>query len=215
MTRAPLAAVATLIITAAATLATAAPANAMAITAGYMITSGGRWCTVSLPDPMTPNIVYTASHCYRDGITEVSLGDIKIGEFIPEIRNTELDVIAIRLHSGMPSEYSLMSREPLLNPWVPNEGNEVCKYGATTQETCGTILSVSRDRNSFTVEMTADHGDSGAPIYGRLEPGADGVHIVGTVISEDPSTPGVITCTNISAINNFLSNTWGSSWDMD
>ena len=35
-------------------LATATPANALAITAGFMITSGGRWCTVSFPDPQNP-----------------------------------------------------------------------------------------------------------------------------------------------------------------
>ncbi|CAN7696743.1 hypothetical protein [Mycolicibacterium frederiksbergense] len=132
-------------------LATATPANALAITAGFMITSGGRWCTVSFPDPQNPTIVYTAGHCYKDGITEVSLGNIKIGQFIPEIHDPATDLIAIRLYSNIPSEYSLMSREPLLNPWVPNEGATVCKYGATTQETCGIVLSV--DDTKFAVQM--------------------------------------------------------------
>lgn len=194
-------------------LATATPANALAITAGFMITSGGRWCTVSFPDPQNPTIVYTAGHCYKDGITEVSLGNIKIGQFIPEIHDPATDLIAIRLYSNIPSEYSLMSREPLLNPWVPNEGSTVCKYGATTQETCGTVLSV--DDTKFAVQMPADHGDSGAPIYERLKPGSKGVHVVGTVISEDPRRPGVIYCSTIGAINNFLSQTWGTDWDMD
>jgi len=194
-------------------LATAIPASALAITAGFMITSGGGWCTVSFPDPKTPNIVYTAGHCYKNGITEVSLGDIQIGQFIPEIHDPTTDLIAIRLYSNIPSEYSLMSREPLLEPWVPNEGSKVCKYGATTQETCGTVLSV--DETKFAVQMPADHGDSGAPIYERLKPGSKGVHVVGTVISEDPRRPGVIYCSTIGAINLFLSKTWGSGWDMD
>jgi hypothetical protein len=193
-------------------VATATPANALAITAGFMVTSGGRWCTVSFPDPQMPNIVYTAGHCYRDGITEVRLGNIHIGQFIPEIYDPTTDLIAIRLYSNIPSEYSLMSREPLLNPWVPHKGSTVCKYGATTQETCGTVLSVGDDK--FAVQMPADHGDSGAPIYERLKPGSKGVHVVGTVISEDPQRPGVIHCTTIGSITNYLSQTWGTGWKM-
>lgn len=208
-----LTALAAMVMAAVAALTTATPANALAITAGFMITSGGRWCTVSFPDPKMPNIVYTAGHCYQDGITEVSLGNIQIGRFIPEIHDPTTDLIAIRLYSNVPSEYSLMSREPLLDPWVPNKGSTVCKYGATTQETCGTVLSV--DDTKFAVQMPADHGDSGAPIYERLNPTSKGVHVVGTVISEDPRRPGVIYCTTIGSIRNFLSQTWGTGWDMD
>jgi hypothetical protein len=197
---------------AALALATAAPATAFAITAGFMITSAGRWCTVSFPDPKMPNVVYTAGHCYTDGITEVSLGNIQIGQFIPQIHDPTTDLIAIRLYSNIPSEYSLMSREPLLDPWVPNKGSTVCKYGATTQETCGTVLSV--DDTRFTVQMPADHGDSGAPIYERLTPNSKGVHVIGTVIAEDPRRPGVIYCSTIVAIRDFLSHTWGTGWDM-
>lgn len=67
----------------------------------------------------------------------------------------------------------------------------------------------------FENRQPADHGDSGAPIYERLKPGSKGVHVVGTVISEDPRRPGVIYCSTIGAINNFLSQTWGTDWDMD
>ncbi|BBN50906.1 hypothetical protein [Mycobacterium avium] len=208
-----LTALAAMLLAAVAALTTATPANALAITAGFMITSGGRWCTVSFPDPKMPNIVYTAGHCYHDGITEVNLGNIQIGQFIPEIHDRTTDLIAIRLYSNVPSEYSLMSREPLLDPWVPNTGSTVCKYGATTQETCGTVLSV--DDTKFAVQMPADHGDSGAPIYERLNANSKGVHVVGTVISEDPRRPGVIYCTTIGAIRTFLTQTWGTSWDMD
>lgn len=208
-----LTALAGMLMAAVAALTTAAPANAFAITAGFMITSGGRWCTVSFPDPKMPNIVYTAGHCYHDGVTEVNLGNIQIGQFIPEIHDPTTDLIAIRLYSNVPSEYSLMSREPLLDPWVPNKGSTVCKYGATTQETCGTVLSV--DDTKFAVQMPADHGDSGAPIYERLNANSKGVHVVGTVISEDPRRPGVIYCTTIGAIRTFLTQTWGTSWDMD
>lgn len=206
-------ALAAMVLAAVAALITAIPANALAITAGFMITSGGRWCTVSFPDPKMPNIVYTAGHCYHDGITAVNLGNIQIGQFIPEIHDPTTDLIAIRLYSNVPSEYSLMSREPLLDPWVPNRGSTVCKYGATTQETCGTVLSV--DDTKFAVQMPADHGDSGAPIYERLHANSKGVHVVGTVISEDPRRPGVIYCTTIGAIRTFLTQTWGTSWDMD
>lgn len=208
-----LTALAAMVLAAVAALTTAIPANALAITAGFMITSGGRWCTVSFPDPKMPNIVYTAGHCYHDGITEVNLGNIQIGQFIPEIHDPTTDLIAIRLYSNVPSEYSLMSREPLLDPWVPNRGSTVCKYGATTQETCGIVLSV--DDTKFAVQMPADHGDSGAPIYERLNANSKGVHVVGTVISEDPRRPGVIYCTTIGAIRTFLTQTWGTSWDMD
>lgn len=208
-----LTALAAMLLAAVTALTTAIPANAFAITAGFMITSGGRWCTVSFPDPKMPNIVYTAGHCYHDGITEVNLGNIQIGQFIPEIHDPTTDLIAIRLYSNIPSEYSLMSREPLLDPWVPDKGSTVCKYGATTQETCGTVLSV--DDTKFAVQMPADHGDSGAPIYERLNANSKGVHVVGTVISEDPRRPGVIYCTTIGAIRTFLTQTWGTNWDMD
>lgn len=196
-------------------VALAAPAGAAAITvsAGFALTTAdGGWCTVSFPDPQTPNIVYTAGHCYRGGDKNVSLGSLGLGKFIPEIRNPKVDLIAIRLNSDIPSEYSLMSGDPLLSPWIPHKGNKVCKWGATTLETCGEVLSVEED--SFTVRMPADHGDSGAPIYTRLSETSEGVHILGTVISSDKKRPGVIHCTRITSINSYLSKVWGPDWKM-
>jgi hypothetical protein len=205
-----------LVVAAVTAVATAVPATAIAITAGFMITSGGRWCTVSFPDPVHPAIVYTAGHCYQDSVREVNLGRIQIGQFIPEIYSPNIDLIAIRLYANMPSEYTLMSREPLLNPWVPHEGATVCKYGATTQESCGKVLSVNADKSRFTVKIKADHGDSGAPVYEPDDPNDhDGVHPVGVIVSEQSDDPTVINCSSMVAIEAFLEETWGSSWKMD
>lgn len=205
-----LTALATAVITA---VVLATPAQAFAITAGFMITSGGRWCTVSFPDPKMPNIVYTAGHCFQDGITDVSLGNIRIGEFLPQIHDSDLDIIAIRLNDRVASDYSLMSREPLLSPWVPHKGATVCKYGATTQETCGKVLSVDGER--FAVDMPAQHGDSGAPIYEQnLDDETKGVHMVGTLISSNRENPNIIYCTQITALEAFLGRTWGGDWNM-
>jgi hypothetical protein len=85
-------------------------------------------------------------------------------------------------------------------------GATICKYGTTTQETCGVVREVDDDR--FSVAMTADHGDSGAPIYQRLDTQPErGVHLVGTVIAEAENHPGVIICTSMTSITNFLSKT--------
>lgn len=111
MTKQTARAVTTMSAALALALAVAAPANAFAITAGFMITSGERWCTVSFPDPQKPNIVYTAGHCYRDGIAEVNLGSIRVGRFMPQIYDPTTDLIAIKLYSNIPSEFSLMSRD--------------------------------------------------------------------------------------------------------
>lgn len=199
---------------AALTVSAPAEAAAMSITAGFMVESDHTYCTVSFPDPQTPHIVYTAGHCYKPGTsTAVYLGNYRIGNYIPQISNPDLDLIAIRLRDDVPSSDILLNGEPILNSWVPVVGATVCKYGATTQETCGTILSVTGSR--FAVRMTADHGDSGAPIYERLGTTQEsGVHLLGTVISESSTQPGVIFCTAMPAISNFLSHTWGPTWEL-
>lgn len=207
-------------LTAAALAASAlftgvAPANAaaMQVTAGFMIEGATSFCTVSFTDPRTPTLAYTASHCYKPGTsTAVHLGNQRLGDFIPEISNRDLDLIAIRLNSGIRGSKVLQSGEPLLSTWVPKPGTTVCKYGATTQETCGTVLASEDDR--FTVRMAADHGDSGAPIYQRLDTKEEhGVHLVGTVIAESKEDPDVIICTPMTSIQAFLGNTFGS-WRM-
>jgi hypothetical protein len=197
-------------------LATAAPATAAAlpVDAGFMIRSAEGSCTISFVDPQTPYLAYTAQHCHPKGTpTAVNMGPIQIGNYIPQISNEKLDIIAIRLNSGVHGNTVLKTGEPILGSRTPVPGAHVCKYGARTEQTCGTVQSVNGD--SFDVAMTADHGDSGGPVYEREDPRRGrGIYLVGTVIAAHATHRGIIMCTSITAITAFLSKTFGPSWQL-
>lgn len=196
-------------------LATAAPAAAaLPVDAGFMIEGVEGSCTVSFVDPQTPYLAYTAEHCHPHGTaTAVRMGPIQIGNYIPQIANEKLDIIAIRLNSAVHGNTVLKTGEPILGAHAPALGAHVCKYGARTEQTCGTVQSVNAD--SFDVAMTADHGDSGGPVYEREDPRRGrGVYLVGTVVGAHVNHRGTIMCTSITAITAFLSTTFGPSWHL-
>lgn len=197
-------------------LATAAPATAAAlpVDAGFMIRSAEGSCTISFVDPRSTYLAYTAEHCHPHGTpTAVNMGPIQIGNYIPQISNEKLDIIAIRLNSGVHGNTVLKTGEPILGSRAPTMGAHVCKYGSRTEQTCGTIKSV--DGDSFDATMVADHGDSGGPVYEREDPRhGRGVYLVGTVIAAHSNRPGVILCTSITSITAFLSKTFGPSWQL-
>lgn len=197
-------------------LATAAPATAAAlpVDAGFKIRSAEGSCTISFVDPQTPYLAYTAEHCHPHGTpTAVNMGPIQIGNYIPQISNEKLDIIAIRLNSGAHGNTVLKTGEPILGSRAPVIGAHVCKYGARTEQTCGTVQSV--DLDNFDATMIADHGDSGGPVYEREDPRRGrGVYLVGTVIAAHSNRPGTIMCTSITAITAFLGKTFGPSWQL-
>lgn len=196
-------------------LATAAPATAatLPVDAGFKIGGAEGSCTVSFVDPQTPYLAYTAEHCHPHGTpTAVTIGRTQIGNYIPQISNEKLDIIAIRLNSGAHGNTVLRTGEPILGSRAPVMGAHVCKYGARTGQTCGTVKSVNGD--SLDVTMVADHGDSGGPVYEREERLGRGVYLVGTVIAAHSNRPGVIMCTSITSITAFLSKTFGPSWQL-
>ena|ERR1700744_625500 len=177
--------------------------TAIPIAAGLMIQGAGSSCTVSFPDPVVPYVVYTAAHCYTPGgSTVVHADDYRIGDYAPLTSNSIVDLIAIRLRSSVSSPQVLATGEPLLASRVANIGATVCKY-AHRHESCGTVLEANSER--FKVEMAAEYGDSGAPVYERDPASAeDGVHLVGILVTETQPHSGVITCSAMSLINSFL-----------
>ncbi len=76
---------------------------------------------------------------------------------------------------------------------------------------------VSVDDTKFAVQMPADHGDSGGRPSTKDSSQAARVSMWWALSSlKTPRRPGVIYCSTIGAINNFLSQTWGGTdWDMD
>src|ERR1700735_664234 len=107
--------------TAIAAVLAAAPAivTAIPIAAGFTIYGADRSCTVSFPDPITPDVVYTAAHCYTPGAPTIVYSDnYRIGDYIPAISNSVVDLIAIRLRSSVSSPQFLATGEPLLDNWV-------------------------------------------------------------------------------------------------
>jgi len=197
-----------------AAVLTAAPAivTAIPIAAGFTIYGADRSCTVSFPDPITPDVVYTAAHCYTPGAPTIVYSDnYRIGDYIPAISNSVVDLIAIRLRSSVSSPQFLATGEPLLDNWVANAGGTVCKY-SKRHENCGKVLEANSDR--FNVDMSADPADSGAPIYQREKTNPEsGVHVVGILIAETEPHSGVIVCSAMSPINSFLSRTHRVTWD--
>ncbi len=60
-------------------------------------------------------------------------------------------------------------------------GTEVCKYGARSEETCGTVAVAGK--YTVTVQLRAVHGDSGAPLYRKNRDGT--VDLIGIASSVD------------------------------
>jgi len=202
----------------AATLAGAAPAGAAPppLSGGMRITgSDGMGCSVAFADPISTRRIYTAAHCYTPGAArEVSLGRYRIGKYRPDlVYDTKLDLVAIQLYEGVTSDYAQCTYTlcyPLGSPRVPQVGDYVCKFGASTRETCGPVLNVWKDE--FAVKLPARHGDSGSPIY-QLD--ADGtMHLVGMVNSINRRDRSIAYGTHITRIAELLQNTWGSGWRM-
>lgn len=206
-----------LAVMSAAGLASAPPAAAnIPVGAGTTIDSGNlqrSMCTVGFPDPLNEHIVYTASHCYN-GHREVRYGAQRVGIFRPDLVYSEkLDLVAIQLYRGVPSLSSLCipgSCHSITGPRMPQVGDEVCKYGATTGETCGQITAVW-DRE-FAMNVWCEHGDSGGPVYAYDSDGS--VRLVGMATSIKKGQPWISYGTSIKSISELLRDTWGPDWTM-
>ena len=153
-------------VTAALSAPPVAAAGPPTITGGSLIRfSDGSSCSVSFVDPVHPRVIYTAAHCY-DGSTAVMAGRYRIGHFRPDwVYNKKLDLVAIQLYSDVPSVATQCRTEGCYRfgePRMPKIGDYVCKWGAKTQETCGTVLNVWE--HDFAIQMPVKHGDSGAPM---------------------------------------------------
>lgn len=201
-------------VTAALSAAPVAAAGPPTITGGSLIRfSDGSSCSVSFVDPVHPRVIYTAAHCY-DGSTAVMAGRYRIGHFRPDwVYNKKLDLVAIQLYSDVPSVATQCRTEGCYRfgePRMPKIGDYVCKWGAKTQETCGTVLNVWE--HDFAIQMPVKHGDSGAPIYQIDSDG--GAHLLGIVDSVGLRDSTIAYGTIITRITDLLESTWGPNWRM-
>jgi hypothetical protein len=178
--------------------------------AGSLIPVGktGAYCSVSFPDPINPTISYTAAHCY----TLTGERDVGAGRFRPDVvLDKTLDLIAIQLYEGVESRYQICPGDgchTIAGLHAPVAGETVCKYGATTWLTCGRISDVWD--HQFAIEMQAEPGDSGAPVYWYDTDG--NIELVGILNARFKSDARFTNATSIIAISNLLSKRWGPNW---
>ncbi|SLH39019.1 chymotrypsin family serine protease [Mycobacteroides abscessus] len=200
------------ILTAAAMLICGAPQASAALTvvAGFMVEGSDGWCTVSFADPYNPHIAYTAAHCYQPGTDpSIRIASAPLGRYNQNLYNPDLDIVAINLERGVPSSNTTMLGERIIGSAKVNIGDTVCKYGATTQETCGEVFGQAG--HYYKVNMTAKPGDSGSPIYRRSSIG-NGVFIVGILQASDKKDPNAIYFTPIQLIESYLSTAYNTTW---
>lgn len=203
-------AIATAVLTAAP--AAAAPPTIMS---GSSIRDGNfRTCSLSFADPVYHGVAYTAAHCYNGYTAVMSRSGYRIGKYRPDwVYNKTLDLVAIQLYSDIPIVVTQCRQDacyPFGEPRDPKVGDHVCKWGSTTQETCGTVLNVWD--HDFAIQMPVKPGDSGAPIY-QID--TDGwAHLLGVVDSKATNDASIAYGTIITRITDLLANTWGPTWRM-
>lgn len=183
---------------------------AMTVMAGFMVESADGWCTVAFADPYNPAIAYTAAHCYKPGTNpDIRIASAPIGRYNPNLYNPDLDIVGINLYRGVPSSSTTtMLGEKIIGGADVHIGDTVCKYGATTQETCGPVYG--KDGHYYKVAMKALPGDSGSPIYRRSSLG--GVFLVGILQAANKNDPNAIYFTPIRLIEDYLSTAYQTPW---
>lgn len=146
---------------------------------GLKISNGSSWCTGAFSGYNANGYYYvTAGHCGANGSTW-SQGGTTIGSISDRIYGAYADAAAISINPSNASWYLYVTSSQerhfdAVEGWnEDNEGDFVCKSGATTGYSCGTIDSTNYSGfwgvTYFTNLRTADYGsqggDSGAPVF--------------------------------------------------
>ncbi|MFI1463469.1 chymotrypsin family serine protease [Nocardia carnea] len=130
-------------------------------------------CTVGLTGTIgTARYAVTAGHCYRNGVvTDKNSNPIGWYEFHRPDEGLTFGFALIRLYDGVGVAASMGSFGLSSVDLKPQMNQQVCKLGATTGWSCGTITEIT-DRYLYTTNtLGAEGGDSGAVVYRQTSDG--------------------------------------------
>lgn len=162
-------------------------------------------CTLGYIDTKN-RIAYTAKHCGKHGQSVYKSASnnrfIKIGIFDKNIDNIADDSAIIRIRDDIKfdpyKEYNYYSKTQYTRIDDIEKGDEICRYGARTQEVmCGEIIDINKSNLVFVGDskLFSLRGDSGGPfwipgkgyigiLYGKIFIG-NRVNILGTIMTPE------------------------------
>lgn len=165
-------------VLAVAGLLIAPPASAepVAVYPGMKILQGDTTCTLGYIDPVQ-RVAFSAGHCDTHGTvtdaagrpigaTAVSRDNTPDGAIVTT-EQTIIDYEAITLAPDVQVDNIIPGGRSLVvqpaRQLVP--GQQICHYGAVTNETCGTVDRVFNGWFTMTNGVLSQKGDSGGPVY--------------------------------------------------
>lgn len=130
-------------------------------------------CTVGLTGMIgAARYAVTAGHCYRDGVvTDKDGNPIGWYEFNRPDEGLTFGFALIRLYDGIGVAASMGSFGLSSVDMDPEMNQQVCKLGATTGWSCGTITEITERYLYTTNTLGAEGGDSGAVVYRQTSDG--------------------------------------------
>lgn len=130
-------------------------------------------CTIGLTGSIGPaQYAVTAGHCYHPGIvTDVRGNPIGWFEFHRPDEGLKFGFGLIRLYEGIGVAASMGRFGLSTVDMKPQIGQEICKLGATTGWSCGTITETTEEWLYATNALGAEAGDSGAVVYRQTSDG--------------------------------------------
>ncbi|MBB5912430.1 hypothetical protein BJY24_001297 [Nocardia transvalensis] len=166
------AAILTAALTAVAPAADAAPR--VAVYPGMAVHTGDEQCSVALTGHIGgTGYAVTAGHCFEAGARVYADTNALIGIFesgVPDGAADALGVALIRLTDEVSAVATTGRLSITAVDTDPVVGQRVCKTGARTGTTCGTIRDAAATHLLTT--FAVDHGDSGGVVYTEVRSGA-------------------------------------------
>lgn len=145
---------------------------------GDMIQTDDEMCSVGIIAKMGPTAyAVTAGHCYEAGAPVSNAAGDRIGVFdagVPDTGTTfqqaRFGFGLVRLTGGAQPSGSFDRYKLETIDFHPHEGEQVCKVGARTGLSCGTIAAVG-GQHIVVRGINLDHGDSGGIVFRVLPDG--------------------------------------------
>lgn len=144
-------------------------------------------CTVGLTGMIgEARYAVTAGHCKRDGVvTDKDGTPVGWYEFHRPDKGLTFGFGLIRLYDGVGVAATMGSFGLSSVDMEPRKGQQVCKLGATTGWSCGTITETTKRYLYTTNTLGAEGGDSGAVVYRQTSDGQ--AAFVGILVAFDES----------------------------
>lgn len=130
-------------------------------------------CTIGLTGSIgAAQYAVTAGHCYHEGIvTDKDGNPIGWFEHHRQDEGLKFGFGLIRLYEGIGVAASMGRFGLSTVDMKPQLGQEICKIGATTGWSCGTITELDEQWLYATNALGAEGGDSGAVVYRQTSDG--------------------------------------------